>query len=171
MEEWRPIKGFEEYYMVSNKGNVKRIKALKNKIYYTYKERKLKPILTKGYLRVVLQHENKKVNKFIHVLVAESFMNYSQKENTSIHHKDHNRTNNCLENLQIVNKSEHSKYHNSLQDRRVCNPEEIKQLYLEGYTEREVVQILNIGKTTVGKYIKRFGISRDRHIKHYRERL
>ena len=45
-------------------------------------------------------------------LVAEAFIPNPMNFDT-IHHKDHNPSNNCAENLEWVNKGEHSALHNS----------------------------------------------------------
>ena len=76
-EEWRPIKGYEGLYEVSNLG---RIKGLPRKVnnhtgYIQLKERFLRghPI-TKGYLQLQLSSRPNRVLKLIHVIVAEAFI-------------------------------------------------------------------------------------------------
>ena len=92
MEEiWKDIKGYEGLYQVSNLGRVKNIK--RNKV--------LKPLERKGgYVNVNLYDRNLKMKTLtIHKLVALAFI-----ENISnypcINHKDENKKNNRVDNLE-----------------------------------------------------------------------
>lgn len=98
-EIWKDIKDYEGIYQVSDKGNVRRIKTLRSKCEIeTYM---LKPHLCKsnGYLMVTLSKNCKIIHKYIHRLVAQTFLpnpnNYP-----CINHKDETRTNNNIENLE-----------------------------------------------------------------------
>lgn len=95
MEIWKDVVGFEGIYQVSNLGNVKSL---------NYRKQGFEKLLTfkkhnKGYLQVQLR--NNKINRTItvHRLVAEAFIpnpnNY-----TCINHKDENKQNNTVENLE-----------------------------------------------------------------------
>ncbi len=64
MEEWKKIKGFDDY-IISNHG---RVKSFKNK-----KERILKPAIVNGYYQIILCGEEQHYKK-IHRLVAEAFI-------------------------------------------------------------------------------------------------
>ena len=90
-EEWRVIKGFEDY-MISDQGNVKSLKFGKEKILRSRKK-------TNGFYAVVLDGKNKS----IHILIAEEFLDYKVDRYTLVSHKDNNKLNNVLSNLQIVN--------------------------------------------------------------------
>ena len=64
-EIWKAIKGFENYYEVSTFGNVRNSKN----------GRLRKPKETRdGYLQVCLYVESKMTTKYIHRLVAETFI-------------------------------------------------------------------------------------------------
>lgn len=102
-EEWRDIKGFEGLYQVSNLGNVRRMECditYNNGTVHHYKEGIRKPNKDKdGYLYLNLWKDGKcKVGR-IHKLVAETFIpnpnNYPV-----INHKDENKSNNRVENLE-----------------------------------------------------------------------
>lgn len=104
-EIWKDIIGFEEYYQVSNKGNVKRkdhIRRSRNQ-WGDYDKRLKEKILTPhpdkdGYMLVVLSLENvEKYTKRVHRLVAEAFIsnNYNLKQVNHINLiKDDNRVEN-----------------------------------------------------------------------------
>jgi len=107
MEEYRAIKGYEGMYEVSNLGNVR---SLDREI-YQYKSgvaiRKGKQLKAsdngRGYLRVGLTDKGKEVKRYIHQLVAESFLNHlPDKHSRVVDHIDNNPLNNTLTNLQIL---------------------------------------------------------------------
>ena len=102
-EIWKDIVGFEGLYEISSKG---RVKSLEREIDTKWgntrplKGRILKPQLDKyGYLYVHLFKDKKNYHKTIHRLVATAFIpnpnNYPQ-----VNHKDEDKTNNCVENLE-----------------------------------------------------------------------
>lgn len=105
MEEWRDIKCFEGIYQVSNLGRVKSLDRKKiqfngyNYSEKTYKGKILKPAIVRYYERVLLQNKDIKKNYFIHRLVAEAFIPNPNNYNC-VNHKDENKLNNNVENLE-----------------------------------------------------------------------
>ena len=99
-EIWKPIKGYEKIYEVSNFG---KIKSLKKKIILKQFEN------TNGYFQVELW-KNKKGKKFlVHKLVAEEFI--SNNDNLPyINHKDENKQNNRADNLEWCTAKYNSNY-------------------------------------------------------------
>ena len=100
-EVWKDIKGYEGHYQVSDKGRVKSVKFGKEKI--------LKPARdTKGYLAVQLCKNGEIKRCFVHRLVAQTFI---QNPNNlpHINHKDEDKTNNSVQNLEWCD----SKYNNN----------------------------------------------------------
>lgn len=98
MEIWKDIKGYEGIYQVSNKGRVKTMARYinsKSNSKSFRKEKILKPINVLGYQKVCLINKF----KFIHRLVAETFIPNPQNL-PCVNHKDENKTNNSVENLE-----------------------------------------------------------------------
>ena len=91
MEIWKPVKGFEDFYEVSNYGHIRSL--LRGKV--------LKPqINSTGYLRIVLSDRNgNKKRFFVHRIVAGAFVENPQKLPV-VNHKDFNTLNNHAENLE-----------------------------------------------------------------------
>jgi hypothetical protein len=74
---------------------------------YERKSRILKPAKDKsGYLRVAFKHNGRLATFKVHRLVAEAFLGKSHLE---VDHVDGNKTNNCIQNLQWVTRSENIK--------------------------------------------------------------
>lgn len=107
-EIWLPIKEYENYYAISNFGNVKSIKRkVKNRNGYRFvKERLLKPsVSNKGYYLVALSKNGKLHTFAIHKLVMEHF-NRSAFDYEVINHIDHNKLNNDISNLEYITQKE-----------------------------------------------------------------
>ena len=90
IEIWKDIKGFEGLYQISNYGRVKNLR--KNTI--------VKPFDNGGYERVHLSKEGKSIKKLVHVLVAEHFISEKPFPDAQVNHKDLNRKNNHVDNLE-----------------------------------------------------------------------
>lgn len=104
MEVWKRYptgKGEVEYY-VSNKGQVK---SVKNGVEHILKPQKQ----SAGYLCVFLSVNGYKECKLIHRLVGEMFLDNPDNK-PQINHKDQDKTNNDVENLEFVTARENMNY-------------------------------------------------------------
>ena len=104
MEEmWKEIRGHPQY-QVSNKGQIKSFKR--------YKEGKiLVPRLGKdGYLFVTLYEDAKGKNYKVHRLVLMTFSPIDNMCELTVNHKDENKLNNSVENLEWLTLQENLKY-------------------------------------------------------------
>jgi hypothetical protein len=111
LEIWKPIQGFENLYEVSNLGNVKSLDKLVNgwcskKL---RKEKLIKPTDRRGYLIVGLSKEGYRKYFSVHRLVAMAFIPYGDFSLT-VNHKDGNKQNNLIENLEWCTRSEQMKH-------------------------------------------------------------
>ena len=102
-EIWKDVEGYEGFYQVSNKGRVKsldRISINKNGLKCHFKERILNPRLNSGgYREVPLCKNGTQHSARVHRLVAKAFI--PNPDNLPfINHKDENKENNCVENLE-----------------------------------------------------------------------
>lgn len=95
MERWKEIKGYEGLYEISDLGRIKNI--IKNKFKAPNKNKN-------GYLYVDLWKNNKSKKYTIHRLVATTFI-----ENINnfcdVNHKDGNKSNNNVDNLEWCDRS------------------------------------------------------------------
>ena len=116
IEIFKDVPNYEGIYQVSNFGNVKSVsRTIKNnKGFYLSKEIILKSAKSKNnYYSVVLRKENVSKTYRVHVLVAMAFLDFKpNKQVLTIDHKNGVRTDNRLENLQIVTQRENTQnYH------------------------------------------------------------
>lgn len=108
MEEWRDIKDYEGFYQISNLG---RVKSFKNK-----KHPKLLTICmdSSQYLYVGLSLHGKTKNHRIHRLVAQAFIPNPENK-PQVNHKDEDKTNNKVENLEWMTAKENANYGTRIQ--------------------------------------------------------
>ena len=90
-EEWRDIQGYEGLYQVSNLGNIKSL--------FRYKKILKKSPVSSGYLSVELWKDKKNRRHLIHRLVAKAFIP-NPEQLPQINHKDEDKTNNQVDNLE-----------------------------------------------------------------------
>ena len=112
-EQWKPIKGFEGLYEVSDLGRIKSLsRYVRSKANSRMKipERILKPGKNKyGYAVVILMKNNKRKNKLVHRLVAGAFINNPEKY-PMVNHIDGNKQNNKVSNLEWCSASYNIKH-------------------------------------------------------------
>lgn len=104
--EVKDIKGYEGLYSVDTNGNVYSHPDRSN-----HKERKkIKGfIMDNGYVYVYLYKNSKRNTYKVHRLVAETFL--ENKENKKqVNHKDGDKTNNCVNNLEWCTQSENQRH-------------------------------------------------------------
>ena len=125
-------------------------------------KRILKPAITKnGYLNVIFCINQKKEHKLVHRLVAEAFIpninNYS-----TVNHKDEDKLNNYVENLEWLSVEDNNRYSNS----KMLTKEKVLQipsLIDQGYTQLEIAKYFNVSRRAIqsilrGEHWKDLGI-------------
>lgn len=114
-EIWKDIKGYEGLYQISNYGRVKSLPKKALRRYGTYRNVKERILKTSkayegwDYSNVVIRKDGIPKTKPVHRLVAEHFIpnpnNYDQ-----INHKDENKLNNRVDNLEWCSQQYNSNY-------------------------------------------------------------
>lgn len=97
----RPIEGYEGQYAITEDGGVW---SLKRKRFL-----RQHPIYS-GYMTVTLRDSNngqKPTHFFVHRLVAKAYIDNPESK-PEVHHKDADRKNNCVSNLQWVTREENN---------------------------------------------------------------
>jgi hypothetical protein len=100
-EIWKDIPDYEGLYQASNLGRIKSIKRLVNSRHgkKTIPEKILNPIITKSGYLVVNFVCGKRKQHLIHRLIISSFLG---KSNLHVNHKDFDKSNNGINNLEYV---------------------------------------------------------------------
>lgn len=152
-----PIKDFDEY-LISSNGNVKSFKVDSNGKILKLRKSKQKNY----YYKVFLSNNEVKKNLYVHRLVAEAFLPKIDNK-LEVNHKDGDKTNNCVDNLEWVNHLENitHAYQNSMipyiQGERhgmhkltEIEIVEIKQLLSDNkLTQTEIASKYNVCKSTI----------------------
>jgi hypothetical protein len=115
-ETWKAVVGYEGYYEISNTGKVKGINRKitiiqgTKTIIQTRAPRNLKPrINNRGYVELRLSKNGTTKTKYLHVLLAESFLS-NPNNKPEVNHKNGIKTDNSLDNLEMVSHSENMKH-------------------------------------------------------------
>lgn len=104
-ELWRDVKGFQGRYQVSNYGRVKSLDRY-------HKKQIIRKPKTRKYAELLLTSNGKTKWVLVHRLVAQAFIPNPQNK-PEVNHKDGNKLNNNVDNLQWCTRSEnelHSLY-------------------------------------------------------------
>lgn len=169
MEEWKDIEGYEGFYQVSTHGRVKSLDRLVwdewNQCYRKYKERILRPGKSKrGYMVVVLSKSGETTPVKVHRLVLSSFSKNPYNK-PQVNHKDGDKSNNVLSNLEWATCSENMihAYKNGLCSR---NKKPIKRLTSEEskmiktmwrtnlYLKKDLSKTFNVSPSTIRRHIQ-----------------
>ena len=128
-EEWRPVKGYESLYDVSNWGRMRSLKFGKVRV--------LKPCKGKdGYFRVGLRKVGKYKCFLVHRLVWEAF-NGSIPEGYEINHIDENKHNNRLDNMNLLTHRQNMNWGTGIKKRSENNSQAVLQLTLDDELVKE----------------------------------
>ena len=167
MIEWKDIDGYEGLYQVSNLGRVKSLDRYMNNKHGTKTLKKGRILINSlvkrtGYLRVSLSKNGNFISKRVHQLVAIAFIPNPNCYN-QINHKDENKQNNCVDNLEWCN----SKYNNNYGNHRLRisqthnkNQKNSKKVYQYDKSNnlikiwnstREVGRFFNIDNNTISR--------------------
>ncbi len=169
-ETWKPIPGFEGWYSVSDAGRIRRDKGVKG----CRAGRIRKPgEHNSGYYCIVLSKNGIHTSWLVHRLVLAAFVGPSP-EGKNTNHKDGNKRNNLLSNLEYVTLSENQMHRRIVLGKVENNPNplfgekhqnsklteeivrEIRRLYATGeHFQWELGERFGIAQTTVGMIVRR----------------
>ena len=176
-EEWKDIVGFEGSYQVSNLGRVKSLSRIVRANTCGLREISEKILSNAksscGYDLVMLSKNGKHYNKFIHRLVAETFIPNPNKYR-EVNHKDENKHNNMVENLEWCDRKYNANYGTGIERcaAKKCKPvvmidvatgvelktyKSAKEAMKETNINRNYIGMVCLGKrATAGGYIWKF---------------
>ena len=124
-EVWKDIEGYKGLYQVSNLGRVKYLPK-----YNIKKEGIMSYTLRSGYRNLILRKNGKRKSKQIHRLVAQAFIP-NPKNKPFVNHKDFNRQNNTVDNLEWVTQKENVQWSIcNMKKRRNCSQSKTGEKYI-----------------------------------------
>lgn len=98
---WRPVIDFEGRYEVSSSGDVRSVKSGRVLA---------KPLAGDGYQKAELWKDNVRTQTYVHRVVARAFLGEPSEPKTEINHKDGNKLNNAVTNLEWVTRSQNVRH-------------------------------------------------------------
>lgn len=149
-EIWKDIKGYEGLYQVSNLGRIKRLKGYRCKTERILSSSKG----AHGYRRISLSKDGIRPTFLVHRLVAEAFLPNPDNLST-VNHKDEDKTNNRVDNLEWMSCKENINYGTGIQRRADKRSFAVNQYTLDGVFIRqwnsaeEASKVLNINRRNI----------------------
>lgn len=127
---WKNIPEYEGLYLISNYGDIKSL--------HNYRKGNiLKPKIRKGYYQIGLRKNGKRKWYAIHRLVAKTFLN-NENNFPQVNHKDENKLNNYVENLEFCTASYNNKYGTRLE--RVANSNKLRKEVIKYNLEGKFIE-------------------------------
>jgi len=150
MEIWKDIPGYEGLYQASNYGNIKSFKRRGQP-----KDRIRKPMmLTNGYRNIDLSKHNKRSLQKISRLVATSFIPNPENK-LCVNHKDGNKLNDKLDNIEWCTHSENQKHAYKLGlKKKVAKLNEFQVRVIrkiDDMTNTEIAKIFNVKQPAISQ--------------------
>lgn len=158
-EFWKPVKGYKDYYEVSNKGRV-----------YSYISNRIlsnKFVNSCGYRTVKLTDFNESKSFTIHRLVALAFLPPNKENKRTINHIDGDKINNWVNNLEWATYKENFNHGlrtgligrargteigcAKLNDKKV---KEIKRKFKNGVKQAELAREYDVGHVTIWRVVR-----------------
>lgn len=141
VEIWKDIKDYEKLYQGSNLGRIRSM--------WYGKVRILKPQKVKGYLQVGLHKDGRAKMLYVHRLVWEAF-NGEIPEGYEINHISEDKTDNRLENLNLMTPKENINYGTG-NHRRSCKLKGKKRNDVSIYLSKPILQY-----TLTGEFVREY---------------
>ena len=142
-EQWKDIKGYDGMYQVSDLG---RVRSRKSGEWKVMRPRKV----FFGYLQIDLCKSGNVKHFLVHRIVAQAFIPNDDNSKTQINHRNEDKTDNRVDNLEWCTASYNQTY-NGLQQRRMSNYHRsnykrnaIKDLYNPNLTYRQNLEIFKV---------------------------
>lgn len=106
--QWRPVVGYEGFYEVSDTGRIRAVDRIVNGRRYQSREVKVQKLRT-GYSSVRLYKAGIGKTFTVHRMVAKAFIP-NTKNKLCVNHKDGNKNNNVVSNLEWLTHEENNKH-------------------------------------------------------------
>lgn len=170
-EKWVPIvfEGIQNppHYEVSNYGRLRSFQSVTKtpattefQLSASNTSKPIKGSVIQGYRSLNIRSEGKTLNRYVHKLVAEHFVNRDQTDQTFVIHLDHDKLNNYYQNLKWVSKAEmieHNRNNPNLKNRQI--PRQTRNYKLTESKVKIIKKLLLNDKNRLKMIAKQFGIT------------
>ncbi|UFH54434.1 HNH endonuclease [Spirosoma sp. KNUC1025] len=166
-EKWVPIvfEGIENppRYEVSNYGRLRSFQVStrqQSQETNPTTSKLIKGSVIQGYRSLNIRSEGKTLNRYVHKLVAEQFVNRDNTDQTFVIHLDHDKQNNHFQNLRWVTKDEmieHNRQNPYLKNRTL--PRQTRNYKLTESKVKIIKKLLLNDKNRLKMIAKQFGIT------------
>lgn len=165
-EQWAPIvfEGVENSprYDVSNYGRLRSFQAAANRVHTTDSAggSLIKGSVIQGYRSLNIRSAGKTLNRYVHKLVAESFVVRKTPDQTFVIHVDHDKQNNLCSNLRWATKDEmieHNRNNPNLKNQPPAG--RTRNYKLTEIKVRIIKKLLRNDKNRLKMIAKQFGIT------------
>lgn len=158
---WKDIKNYEGLYQISDTGEVRSLDKLvtySNGRKHLYKGKLISPAIHNNYYAVTLHKDGKMQTVYIHRLVAQHYLD-NPNNLPYINHKDENKLNNAVSNLEWCTPLYNNIYGNRIEKVKQSTYKKVYQLDLSGNiiklwnSPTEVESILGIKRASISNCI------------------
>lgn len=113
-EYWKDIPGYEGMYQCSTYGNVRSLDRYIQGHSGKYQFKKGQDIIPRknknGYLQFALNKDSERKMVYVHIIIAETFLKKDNLCKCTVNHKDGNKINNSVDNLEWCSYSQNNKH-------------------------------------------------------------
>lgn len=155
MEIWHEVYGFDHLYEISSLGRLRTKYAGKRG--YTNEYHYIEPLNNgNGYLRFNLRCNKTQRTVYVHKLVAEYFID-NPYGYTEVNHKDENKKNNCVDNLEWCSHIYNTNYGTMPDKIRHKKSKRIKCVETNQVfgSLKEAAEVMNVSNTSISNCINR----------------
>ena len=167
-EIWKDIKGYEGIYQCSIYGNIRSLDRYvyehsgKSQFRRGIEKMKTRENPSNGYCQIALNKNGKRKMCYVHILIASTFLE-NPNEYEYVNHKDGNKLNNNIENLEWCTASDNNIHSynvlNRQKSRQGCHKKPVclidittcRRVYFESITHTSFV--INLSPTQINRYI------------------
>lgn len=163
MENWKPVVGYEGIYEVSDQGRIKRVRPYNSTIAgHILLSRRNRC----GYSQISLSKNSSAKTKTIHRAVAEAFIPNPENKR-EVNHRDGNKENNLLSNLEWVTSSENQLHSYNYLGKKVptgsvrsdskFTQQDVRRIRMasELITQQEIANIFKTGQSHINMIVNR----------------
>ena len=137
-EEWRDVVGYDDMYkgmyQVSNLGRIRSLDRITVRGWHQNGRIMKTNLNSAGYMVIRLTKDGKGNTRTVHRLVALAFIDNTENKEF-INHKDEDKTNNHVDNLEWVTARENNMYGTSIERQIKAKSKPIKVIYQDGTYE------------------------------------